>query len=104
MINKSLAIKNKLYLFLSLVFSFLLFLYLIYFLFNGERGVISYYKIKNQQQKYVLELNELQEKNKYLLDRIARLQTNTLDLDYLDEKLRKNGLILEDEIFINIEN
>ena len=34
--NKSLALKNKLYLFLSLVFVFLIFLYLIYFLKDKE--------------------------------------------------------------------
>ena len=47
--NKSLALKNKLYLFLSLVFVFLIFLYLIYFLIDPEKGIISYYKLKNKQ-------------------------------------------------------
>ena len=49
--NKSLALKNKLYLFFSLLISFFIFLYLFYFLINGERGIISYYKIKNQNSQ-----------------------------------------------------
>ena len=67
--NKSLALKNKLYLFLSLFFSFSIFLYLVYFLINGERGVISYKKIKNQKIDYRLQLDEL--KNRIPLGRLG---------------------------------
>tara|TARA_Y100000590_G_scaffold123328_1_gene141199 strand:+ start:1381 stop:1692 length:312 start_codon:yes stop_codon:yes gene_type:complete len=102
--NKSLALKNKLYLFLSLVFSFLLFLYLLYFLINGQRGIISYFKIKNQQLIYKKDLDNLMEKNQYFVDRVKRLKSNTLDLDFLDEKFRsKTGLISEDEIVIFLD-
>ena len=80
--NKSLALRNKLYLFFSLVFSFLFFLYLFYFLINGERGIISYYKIKNYQMEYQFQLDELKEKNNVLIDRVSRMKPNTLDLDY----------------------
>ena len=61
--NKSLALKNKLYLFFSLVFVFLIFLYLIYFLIDPEKGIISYYKLKNKQLIYKTQLNELKIKN-----------------------------------------
>ena len=102
--NKSLALKNKLYLFLSLVFSFLFFLYLLYFLINGERGIISYYKIKNQQNKYQLQLNKMNKQNDSFNDSILRLKPNTIDLDYLDEQLRnKTGFVLENEIIIIID-
>jgi len=102
--NKSLALKNKLYLFLSLVFSFLFFLYLLYFLINGPRGIISYYKFKNQQDTYQLELVELIEKNNTLIDKVLRLQTNTIDLDYLDEQLRrKTGYIAQNELVVSLE-
>ena len=57
--NKSLALKNKLYLFFSLVFVFLIFLYLIYFLIDPEKGIISYFKLKNKQLIYKTQLNEL---------------------------------------------
>ena len=102
--NKSLALKNKLYLFLSLVIVFLIFLYLIYFLIDPEKGVISYYKLKNQQFIYRTQLNELKIKNDLFIDRTARLQPNTIDLDYLEEQLRlKTGYIAENEILITVE-
>ena len=102
--NKSLALKNKLYLFFSLVIVFLIFLYLSYFLINPEKGIISYYKLKNQKLIYTAQLNELKMKNDLFIDRTARLQTNTIDLDYLEEQLRlKTGYISENEILIRIE-
>ncbi len=101
--NKSFALKNKLYLFLSLVVVFLIFLYHIYFLIDPEKGIISYYKLKNQQLVYKSQLNELEIKNNILIDKIKRLQPNSIDLDYLEEQLRlKTGYIAEDELFIKI--
>ena len=99
--NKSLALKNKLYLFFSLLISFFIFLYLFYFLINGERGIISYYKIKNQNTQHQFVLSDLQKQNSLLIDRIERLQTNTIDLDFLDEKIRqKIGYVSESEVLI----
>ena len=102
--NKSLALKNKLYLFLSLVMIFFIFLYLIYFLIDPEKGIISYYKLKNKQLIYKTQLNELKIKNDLFIDRTARLQPNTIDLDYLEEQLRlKTGYIAANEILIAVE-
>ena len=102
--NKSLALKNKLYLFFSLVFVFLIFLYLIYFLIDPEKGIISYYKLKNKQLIYKTQLNELKIKNDFFIDRTTRLQPNIIDLDYLEEQLRlKTGYIAENELLITIE-
>ena len=102
--NKSLALKNKLYLFLSLIIVFLIFLYLIYFLIDPEKGIISYYKLKNKQLIYKTQLNELKIKNDIFIDRTTRLQPNTIDLDYLEEQLRlKTGYIAENEILITVE-
>ena len=102
--NKSLALKNKLYLFLSLIIALFIFLYLTYFLINGDRGVISYYKIKNENLSNQILLSKLLEKETYLNDRIKRLQSNTIDLDYLDEKIReKTGYIKENEFLITFD-
>ena len=102
--NKSLALKNKLYLFFSLLISFFIFLYLFYFLLNGERGIVSYYKIINQNNQHHLTLSALQMKNSLLTDRIKRLQTNTIDLDFLDEQIRqKTGYVSENEVLIIFE-
>ena len=99
--NKSLVLKNKFYLFFSFIFTFFLFLYLINVLINGPRGIFSYFKYKNLNIKYFHELTYLNEKNDILLNKIHRLQPNTLDLDYLEEKLRKNtGFLKENEILV----
>ena len=96
--NKSLALKNKLYLFFLLLVSLLIFIYLIYFL---NRGIISFFKISKENSIYKNELISLNKKNKYLEGRIKRLKTNSLDLDFLDEKIReKTGYIYEDEVVI----
>ena len=82
----------------------MIFLYLIYFLIDPEKGIISYYKLKNQQLIYKTQVNELKMKNDLFVDRIARLQPNTIDLDYLEEQLRlKTGYIAENELLITIE-
>ena len=100
LVNKSLVVKNKFYIFFSFVFSFFLFLYLLYFLLNGERGVLSLLKLKNLNTKYTEQLVNLNTENIFLKDRIRRLQPNTVDLDYLEEKLRKNtGYSKNSEIF-----
>ena len=99
--NKSLVYKNKFYLFFSYLFAFFLFLYLLYFLINGPRSIFTYFKLKNLNISYSEQLNNLDEKNKFFIDRIKRLQPNTIDLDYLEEKLRKNtGFSKNNEIVV----
>ena len=69
-----------------------LFLYLALNLFDGERGLISYYekhKIKNQllEDKYMLasELLVIENKNNLL--------TKTIDLDFLETLYRKMFMV-----------
>ena len=95
--NKSLALKNKLYLFLLLILTLSIFAYLLYFLINGERGIISFFKIKNLNNDYKIVLSNLQNKNDFFADRIKRLKSNSLDLDYLEESIiEKTGHLNED--------
>ena len=102
--NKSFALKKKIYLFFLLLISLFIFIYLFYFLLNGERGVISYYKIKNINSEDQITLLNLVKKNSILSDKIQRLQTNTIDLDFLDEKIReKTGYIKENEFLITFD-
>ena len=99
--NKSLVYKNKFYLFFSYLFAFFLFLYLLYFLINGQRSIFTYFKLKNLNISYLKQLNNLEEQNDFFIDRIKRLQPNTLDLDYLEEILRKNtGFSKDNEIIV----
>tara|TARA_Y100000590_G_scaffold419844_1_gene521962 strand:- start:125 stop:439 length:315 start_codon:yes stop_codon:yes gene_type:complete len=104
MINKSLVIKNKFYLFFSFLFTFFLFVYLLYFLINGPRGLLKYFQLKNQNFQYSEILLNLTNENNLYLDRIKRLQPNTVDLDYLDEKIRENsGFLKDNEIIVVFE-
>ena len=103
--NKSLALRNKVYRFCFLLFSFLFFFYLFYFLMNGEKGIFAYYKIINKHSLMEEKLILLENKNSQLEDKISRLSPNTLDLDYLDEKIRLNtGKISENEIIVKFDN
>ena len=100
--NKSLALKNKILLFFLLLTLLFIFIYSIYFLVNGERGIIAFYKITNKNSDYQIILSDLEKKNMILSDKITRLQTNTLDLDFLEEKIReKTGYLQDNEISIN---
>ena len=100
--NKSLALKNKIFLFFLLLTFLFIFIYSIYFLANGQKGIIAFYKLKNQNSDYEIILSNLEKKNLILSDKIKRLQTNTLDLDFLEEKLReKTGYLQNNEVSIN---
>ena len=102
--NKSLALKNKLSLLFLLIISVLILIYLAFFLLNGDRGVVSYFKIKKLNSYYQSNLTDLNEKNNNLLDKIARLHTNTIDLDFLDEKIKEiTGKIEHGEIIIKLD-
>ena len=102
--NKSLVLKKKIYIFSFLVFSLFLFLYLFYFFINAERGIISYFKIKNKNILYNNELTSLNKINNELEDKISRLSPKSLDLDYLDEQIRfKSGAVFNNELVINLD-
>ena len=87
--NKSLVLKNKLYFYLSFLFTFFIFVYLLYFLINGERGLLNYFGLKILNTQYNEQYMNLIIENDFYLDRIKRLQPTTIDLDYLDETFRK---------------
>ena len=99
--NKSVILKNKIILYLSFLITFFIFIYLVYFLINGQRGLLKYLYLTKQAEQYDNTLANLQNDNDYYLDRTKRLKPNTVDLDYLDEQARKKlGLIDKNEIVI----
>ena len=99
--NKSVIFKNKIILYLSFLITFFIFIYLVYFLINGQRGLLKFLYLTKQAQGYDSTLANLQNDNNYYEDRTMRLKPNTLDLDYLDEQARKKlGLIDKNEIVI----
>ena len=102
--NKSLVLKNKFYFYLSFLFTFFLFVYLLYFLVNGERGLLNYFSLKILNTQYNEQYMTLNIENDFYLDRIKRLQPSTIDLDYLDETFRKvTGFTSANETVIIID-
>ena len=102
--NRSLVLKNKIYFYFSFLFTFFLFIYLLYFLINGDRGILQYFKLNSLNETYKSELLNLNHRNEYYLDRISRLQPNTIDLDYLDQIYREvTGYSDKNELIIIME-
>jgi len=102
--NKSLILKNKIVLYLSFLITFFIFIYLVYFLVNGQRGLLKYFYLTKQAEEYNHTLANLKAENDYYIDRTKRLQPNTVDLDFLDEQTRKKlGLIDKNEIVIILD-
>tara|TARA_B100001996_G_scaffold114747_1_gene86834 strand:- start:9 stop:323 length:315 start_codon:yes stop_codon:yes gene_type:complete len=102
--NKSVILKNRVILYLSFLVTFFIFIYLVYFLIYGQRGLFQYFYLSKQNQEYTQKLNKLTSENDYFSDRIKRLQPNTVDLDFLDEQVRKKlGLIDKNEIVIILD-
>ena len=99
--NKSLQFKNKFYNFCFLFISFSILLYLTYFLFLGDRGMLNYYKLKNDLLEKKTTYSNINNQNQYITNNIQKLSPNTLDLDYLDEITRNNnGTLRKNEIII----
>jgi len=79
-----------------------LFLYVMFNLFDGERGLISYYKkqkilesMKIEKKIYLEKLTLIKKKNDLL--------TNNIDLDYLETLYRNNFAVgkSNEKIFMN---
>ena len=102
--NKSVVLKNRIFLYFSFLITFFIFLYLVYFLVYGQRGLLQYFYLSKQNQEYNERLFQLTSENQYLSNRIKKLQPNTVDLDFLDEQVRKRlGLIDKNEIVIILD-
>ncbi len=102
--NKSVVLKNRIILYFSFLITFFIFLYLVYFLVYGQRGLLQYFYLLKQNQEYNDTLSQLTSENQYMSNRIMKLQPNTVDLDFLDEQVRKKlGLIDKNEIVIILD-
>ena len=99
--NKSIVLKNRIITYFSFLITFFIFLYLVYFLVYGQRGLLQYFYLSKQNHEYKEKLDRLTSENKYLDNQIKKLQPNTVDLDFLDEQVRKKlGFIDKNEIVI----
>ena len=79
-----------------------LFLYVMLNLFDGERGLISYYKKQNiikqlfyEKESLVLQLDSIEKKNSLL--------TDIIDTDYLETLYREKFMVgkINEKIYIN---
>ena len=102
--NKSVVLKNRIILYISFLITFFIFLYLVYFLVYGQRGLLQYLYLSKQNHEYIHKLTQLTQENDNFSNKIKRLQPNTVDLDFLDEQVRKKlGLIDKNEIVIILD-
>ena len=87
-----------------LIYTFL-FLYFIFNLFDGERGLISYFKKKNILIDLNIQKKELSNKIQDL-DFKNSLLTDNLDLDYIETLIRNKFLFGKkgEKIYINKKN
>ena len=72
--------------------SIFLFLYLILNLFDGERGLISYFKKKNIINNLSLEKKLLIKKTN-LIEKKNNMLTDVIDLDYLETVYREKFMV-----------
>ena len=103
--NKSVILQNKIILFFSFVITFFIFIYLVYFLIYGQRGLLQYFYLSKQNDLHKYTFANIKTENEYYSDRIKRLQPNTVDLDFLDEQIRKKlGFVDKSEMVIILNN
>ena len=102
--NKSLIFRNRIILYFSFLVIFFIFLYLFYFLIYGQRGLLQYFYLSKQNHEYNETLAQLISENQYISNRTMKLKPNTVDLDFLDEQVRKKlGFIDKNEIVIILD-
>ena len=79
-----------------------MFLYVMLNLFDGERGLISYYEkqhrieqLLQEKETFVLQLDSVEKKNSLLID--------VIDTDYLETLYRKKFMVgkINEKIYIN---
>ena len=82
--------------------SMFLFLYVIFNLFDGERGLISYYKMQKTKINLLQEKENLTQQLAFV-EKKNNLLTNIVDLDYLETLYRKKFMVGKnnEEIYLN---
>ncbi|MBL1419864.1 MAG: septum formation initiator family protein [Alphaproteobacteria bacterium] len=70
-------------------------------LFDGERGLISFWKLYDNQVELHRELVRLQNVRKDMQKTVLKLTSNAVDGDYLDELVRSRlGLVKDNDLII----
>lgn len=89
-------------LFVSIVLSIVL-VYFAYSALAGEQGLAKWTNLQKQEKELSLILEGIQQQKVAVQERIHRLSSDTLDLDYLEELARKKlAYAKSDEVILNI--
>ena len=91
---------NKL-IFVSYFIALGLILYFSFFTIFGQKGLVQYFKLKAQIENKEIVKEELLDKMNIKKNMVEGMNTNSLDLDLLDEQARKNlGYAGKNEVVI----
>lgn len=75
-----------------------LILYFAYHILQGNRGIINLFKLSKEKKAIINEINLLDKERDYLEKRISMMRSDAIDLDLLDEQVKKNlGYMNRDE-------
>lgn len=75
--------------------------YLLFNALNGERGIYAYVKQVHSREVITSELQTLQSKRELLQTKVHHMRDGSIDLDLLDEQMRKNlGVMGEEEVMV----
>jgi cell division protein FtsB len=91
---------NKL-LFVSYFIAFALIFYFFIITIFGQKGLFEYFSLKNQIENKELIKEDLMNKMDVKKNMVEGMNTNSLDVDLLDEQARKNlGYVGKNEVVI----
>lgn len=83
---KSTKINKIFILFLLISLSF----YIVYHLISGDRGFLSLFRLSKQYQILSQEIKTLEQQKQHLEKKVYMLKPESLNLDLLDEQVRRN--------------
>lgn len=71
-------------------FIFLVIFYILYQMLTGDRGLVTWFSLREQVTKMTLENNALKENITRLEKKTSKLGKDNPDMDYVDELIRRN--------------
>lgn len=79
--------------------------YIVFHSFTGDHGLFAMWRKERQIQHYKVELSSLQDERNRLEHKVTLLGNANLDLDLLDEQVKRNlGLLRKGEVILLLDN
>lgn len=83
---------------------FLMIFYFAYHSLSGSRGLLAFFKLKNELTSQTKILNSLKVERDSLEMKVNMLNPDKLNEDYVDELARRElGMLARDEIMVNLD-